>query len=116
MKIALSSGEHPPLVTYILEKLEKQGHQIQYFGPEPGGERDWPDVTLDAVTCVKKGQEEQGIVMCRTGTGACLAANKVPGIRAALCTDAETARGARTWNHANVVALSLRLTSPPPGG
>jgi len=48
-----------------------------------------------------------------TGTGASLAANKVTGIRAALCADAETARGARTWNHANVLALSLRSTSEP---
>ena len=55
---------------------------------------------------------ELGIVCCYTGTGVCMAANKVRGVRAALCVDAETARGARTWNDANVLALSLRLTTP----
>jgi ribose 5-phosphate isomerase B len=51
-------------------------------------------------------------VCCWTGTGVSIAANKVTGVRAALCTDAETARGARRWNDANVLALGLRLTSP----
>jgi ribose 5-phosphate isomerase B len=60
---------------------------------------------------VAEGQAEQGIVCCWTGTGASIAANKVTGVRAALCADAETARGARTWNDANVLALSLRATS-----
>jgi ribose 5-phosphate isomerase B len=52
-----------------------------------------------------------GVVCCFTGTGVAMAANKVPGVRAALCIDAETARGARQWNDANVLALSLRLTT-----
>jgi ribose 5-phosphate isomerase B len=55
------------------------------------------------------------VVCCWSGTGASIAANKVPGVRAALCADAETARMARRYNHANVLALSLRLTSPPVG-
>ena len=55
------------------------------------------------------------MVCCWSGTGASIAANKVPGVRAALCVDAETARMARKYNHANVLALSLRLTSPPMG-
>ncbi len=57
------------------------------------------------------GQADRGVVCCWTGTGVSIAANKVPGVRAALCVDAETARGARRWNDANVLALSLRLTS-----
>jgi ribose 5-phosphate isomerase B len=60
---------------------------------------------------IKQGRADEGIVLCWTGTGCALVANKVPGIRAALCGDAETAKGARIWNHANVLALSLRLTS-----
>jgi ribose 5-phosphate isomerase B len=62
---------------------------------------------------VADGEVDEGIVCCWTGTGASIAANKVPGVRAALCHDAETARGARIWNHANVLALSLRSTSLP---
>ena len=53
----------------------------------------------------------RGVVCCWTGTGVSIAANKVPGVRAALCTDAATASGARRWNDANVLALGLRLTS-----
>jgi ribose 5-phosphate isomerase B len=60
---------------------------------------------------VAEGRSEQAIVCCWTGTGASIAANKVPGVRAALCGDAQTAAGARTWNDANVLALSLRATS-----
>lgn len=117
MKIAVSSDEHSPLVDAVLEELANRGHQIEYFGPQrgqPASEAyDWPAVTVKAVTQVVQGQADEAIVMCWTGTGASLAANKVPGIRAALCHDAETARGARLWNHANVLALSLRATPIP---
>jgi len=74
---------------------------------------DWPDVTLRAVDPVATGDADEAVVMCWTGTGCTIAANKVPGIRAALCHDAETARGGRIWNHANVLALSLSATSAP---
>ena len=110
MKIAVSTDERTHLVDTIVEELEKRGHEVEYFGPEPGQEADWPDVTLKAVEQVAGGQAEEAIVMCWTGTGCTLAANKVPGIRAALCQDAETAKGARIWNHANVLGLSLRAT------
>lgn len=110
MKIAVSTDERTHLVDAILEDLQKRGHQVQYFGPEPDRPADWPDVTLEAVERVVRGEADEAIVMCWTGTGATLAANKVPGIRAALCHDAETARGARVWNHANVLGLSLRAT------
>lgn len=117
MKIAVSSDEHSPLVEAVLEELANRGHQVEYFGPQRGEpaseEHDWPVVTVNAVTQVLQGQADEAIVMCWTGTGASLAANKVPGIRAALCHDAETARGARIWNHANVLALSLRATPIP---
>jgi ribose 5-phosphate isomerase B len=86
---------------------------VEYFGPDPGKEADWPEVTLQAVEQVAPGDADETIVMCWTGTGFTIAANKVPGIRAALCHDAETAKGARIWNHANVLGLSLRATPEP---
>jgi len=110
MKIAVSTDERTHLVDAILSALQERGHEVEYFGPEPGKEADWPDVTLQAVERVVDGQAKEAIVMCWTGTGCTLAANKVPGIRAALCHDAETAKGARIWNHANVLGLSLRAT------
>ncbi len=117
MKITVSSDEHVALVDYVLEEIKKYGHNVEYYGPrageESGEEADWPNVTLRAVLEVAEKRADEAVVMCWTGTGASLAANKVPGIRAALCHDAETAKGARTWNHANVLALSLRATSLP---
>jgi ribose 5-phosphate isomerase B len=71
----------------------------------------WPEVGGRVGRAVADGGAERGVVCCWTGTGVSMAANKVPGVRAALCTDAETARGARRWNDANVLALGLRLTS-----
>jgi ribose 5-phosphate isomerase B len=110
MKLAVSTDERTHLVDTIVEELQKRGHAVEYFGPPPGKEADWPEVTLQAVERVAGGQADEAIVMCWTGTGCTLAANKVPGIRAALCHDAETAKGARIWNHANVLGLSLRAT------
>jgi ribose 5-phosphate isomerase B len=117
MKIIVSSDEHAPLVDAVIEDLVKFGHEVNYVGPRagesPSGAHDWPVVSQQAASAVATGQADEAIVMCWTGTGASLAANKVHGIRAALCHDAETARGARIWNHANVLALSLRATSIP---
>jgi len=117
MKIVVSSDEHTPLVGFILNNLKERGHTVEYLGPKPGeGEQshnDWPEVTFRAVSQVAEQVADEAIVMCWTGTGASIAANKVPGIRAALCSDAETAKGARVWNHANVLALSLRATAIP---
>ncbi len=111
MKIAVSSDGRTHLVGAVLENLGQRGYDVAYFGPaEPGGEVDWPEVTLQAAERVAQGEADEAIVMCWTGTGATLVANKVPGIRAALCHDAETAKGARLWNHANVLGLSLRAT------
>ena len=110
MKVAVSTDERTHLVDAVLEDLQKRGHEVTYFGPEPGKEADWPEVTVEAVEQVARGEADEAIVMCWTGTGCTLAANKVPGIRAALCHDAETAKGARIWNHANVLGLSLRAT------
>lgn len=111
MKIAVSTDERTPLVDAVLEELRARGHEVEYFGPGEGeASVDWPVVTLEAAQRVASGEADEGVVMCWTGTGCSIVANKVPGVRAALCGDAETARGARIWNHANVLALSLRAT------
>jgi ribose 5-phosphate isomerase B len=114
MRLAVSADMRTPLVDALLRDLAARGHEVVFSGPEePGGEVDWPLCTREASERVASGEADEGIVMCWTGTGASLCANKVPGVRAALCADAETARGARKWNHANVLALSLRKTSEP---
>jgi len=97
----------------VVDELRKRGHEPLVHGALSGSERDdWAWASEAAARDVAGGTAEQGIVCCWTGTGASIAANKVPGVRAALCGDAETARGARRWNDANVLALSLRTTSP----
>lgn len=114
MKINVSSDTYTELVGFVLKDLEKRGYTVNYFGPKAGEvDADWSEVTLQAVLPVSEQQVDEAIVMCWTGTGASISANKVPGIRAALCLDAETAKGARIWNHANTLALSLRKTSIP---
>ena len=111
MKIAVSTDERTGLVETLLRELNERHHTVEYIGPEAGEDADWPEVTCRAAELVASGAADEGIVMCWTGTGASIAANKVKGIRAALCRDAETAKGARIWNHANVLALSLQATS-----
>ncbi len=114
MKIAISSDEYLPLLDPLIEEVTKRGHEVVYFGPSSGEKPlDWPLVTLQAMEEMKKGRADEAIVLCWTGTGCALIANKIAGIRAALCADAETAKGARLWNHANVLALSLRTVSVP---
>lgn len=111
-KIAVSCDEYAFLVDVLLEALRDRGYDPLYFGPGHKDEaQDWPLVTQEAIDCLTDGRCAEAIVMCWTGTGCSIVANKVPGIRAALCHDAASARGARTWNHANVLALSLRTTS-----
>jgi len=113
MKIALGSDERTHLTDMVIEELKKRSHDLILFGPltENDVDVDWPLVSSNAAKMVATGEADEAIVFCWTGTGASIAANKVQGIRAALCHDAETARGARIWNHANVLALSLRATS-----
>jgi ribose 5-phosphate isomerase B len=112
MKIAVSSDMDTPLARKLVEELEARRHEPIVHGALAEGERsDWAWASERAAREVAEGAAEQGIVCCWTGTGASIAANKVAGIRAALCADAETARGARAWNDANVLALSLRSTS-----
>ena len=114
MRIAAGSDEKSELPDALVTELEKRGHEVVAYGPVAGQEEsDWPLVCGRVAEAVGAGEADEGIVCCWTGTGASIAANKVPGVRAALVSDAETARGARIWNHANVLALSLRATPIP---
>lgn len=110
MKLAVGSDERTHLTDAIVEELQKQGHEVMLFGPLAEEQASWPLVARQVAESVAQGAADEGILFCWTGTGVSLAANKVPGIRAALCDDAETARGARLWNNANVLCLSLRRT------
>src|SRR3954471_24794751 len=113
MRIAVAADERTGVADAVVEELRGRGHEPLVHGALNDGERDdWAWGSEAAARDVAEGRADQGIVCCWTGTGASIAANKVAGIRAALCGDASTAEGARKWNDANVLALSLRTTSP----
>jgi ribose 5-phosphate isomerase B len=112
MKVSLAADELTGIADALAEELRRRGHEVLLHGALTEDERDdWAWASEHAARDVAEGRAGQAIVCCWTGTGASIAANKVPGVRAALCADAETARGARRWNDANVLALSLRTTS-----
>jgi ribose 5-phosphate isomerase B len=112
MKVAVAADELTGVAASLLEELRRRGHEPILHGAYVGDERpDWAWACETAARDVAEGRAEQAVVACWTGTGASIAANKVCGIRAALCGDAPTANGARRWNDANVLALSLRATS-----
>ena len=108
MRIAFGTDEPTTLTDAIKQHLTDHGHNVVTAAAEGAP---WPDVGRAVGEAVVGDAADVGVVCCWTGTGVSMAANKVPGVRAALCTDAETARGARRWNDANVLALSLRLVS-----
>src|SRR5437764_13716524 len=111
MRIAVAADERAGIAKAVVEELRRRGHEPIPHGALADAERDdWAWASEAAARDVVAGRAEQAVVCCWTGTGASIAANKVPGIRAALCVDAPTAAGARRWNDANVLALSLRAT------
>jgi ribose 5-phosphate isomerase B len=112
LKLAVGSDEKTVLTDFVVEELKRRGHDVTVSGPLKGEAMGWPDVGEKIGVEVSSGKADQGILFCWTGTGVTIAANKVPGVRAALCWDAETAKGARMWDDANVLAMSLRATSP----
>ncbi|GLW12622.1 ribose 5-phosphate isomerase B [Microtetraspora sp. NBRC 13810] len=112
MRISLASDSLDGVASLVAPELERRGHTVILHGALADGRADWAWSCSEAAADVAAGRADQAIVCCWTGTGASIAANKVPGVRAALCVDAVTADGARTWNDANALALSLRLTSP----
>src|SRR5688500_5241141 len=113
MRIAVAADERTGVADAVVEELRRRGHEPVVHGAlSDGGERDdWAWASEAAARDVAEGRADQAVVCCWTGTGASIAANKVEGIRAALCGDGPTAEGARKWNDANVLALSLRATS-----
>ncbi|HVL89363.1 MAG TPA: RpiB/LacA/LacB family sugar-phosphate isomerase, partial [Actinomycetota bacterium] len=114
MRIAMGADDRNAVTDALIDGVKARGHEVvMVLGPAGGRDEQWADVGRGVALAVAKGEADQGIVLCHTGTGVSIAANKVPGVRAALCTDAEQARGARTWNDANVLAMSLRLTAEP---
>jgi len=107
MRIAFGTDERTSLTDFVKAKLAADGHEVVVVGEDVA----WPDAGRGVGEAVVDGRADLGVVCCWTGTGVSMAANKVPGVRAALCTDRATAEGARRWNDANVLALGLRLTS-----
>ena len=111
MKICVGSDEKTHMTDVLLEELEERGYEVIPKGPLVKDKIMWPHVAKQVAEMVVQGEADEGILCCWTGTGVSIAANKIPGIRAALCDDAETARGARLWNDANILCLSIRRTS-----
>lgn len=109
--MAFGSDESTHLTEFLKQELRRRDLDVLLFGPLRGDPMAWPDVAQAVAQSVASGQADEGLLLCWTGTGVSIAANKVRGIRAALCQDAETARGARAWNQANVLCLSLRSTT-----
>ncbi len=108
MRIAFGTDERTPVTDALEARLEAAGHEVVAVLHRGAP---WPDVGRSVGEAVVGGRADVGVACCWTGTGVSIAANKVPGVRAALCTDAATAAGARRWNDANVLAIGLRLTS-----
>src|ERR1700738_897366 len=112
MQISVAADERTGVAERLVEELRRRGHAVTTHGALARAERDdWAWCSEAAARDVAEGRSDQAVVCCWTGTGASIAANKVPGVRAALCVDAQTASGARRWNDANVLAVSLRSTS-----
>jgi ribose 5-phosphate isomerase B len=111
MRVVLGSDEATELTEAVRVDLEKRGHEVSLVGPPAGESIEWAEVGRKVGEAVVQREADTGVLFCWTGTGASIAANKVRGVRAALCSDAQTAEGARKWNDANVLVMSLRTTS-----
>jgi ribose 5-phosphate isomerase B len=110
MRMAVGSDERTHVTDAVVDHLRGVGIDVELHGPLADQPLDWVDVGREVGKRVASGACQQGVLFCWTGTGVSIAANKIPGVRAALCVDAETAKGARRWNDANVLAMSLRTT------
>ncbi len=113
MRVVVGSDERTALTDAVVADLQARGATVDVVGPAAGEPGEWAEVGQRVGAAVAAGGVDFGVLFCWTGTGVSIAANKVPGVRAALCADAETAAGARRWNDANVLVMSLRLTSAP---
>lgn len=112
MKVVVGADDNYYIANYVVNYLRSKGLEVVLVGSLKSGKQEpWPRVGYEVGKLVASGLANYGIVICYTGTGVSIAANKVKGVRAALCVDAKTAQGARLWNDANVLALSARLLS-----
>jgi ribose 5-phosphate isomerase B len=108
MRIAYAADDENETTRAVVAYLGERGDEVIRV-PTSG---DWPDVGAAVGRAVTDGTAELGVVMCWTGTGTAIAANKVPGVRAALAWEPWIAKGARLWNDANVLAMSLKRLAP----
>jgi ribose 5-phosphate isomerase B len=115
VRVAVGSDDRGPLLDALLADLERRGAHVERYGAIADGGTAWAEIGRAVGEAVAAGRADVGVVCRWTGTGVSIAANKVRGVRAALCGDAATAAGARTWNDANVLALSMRATTPAVG-
>lgn len=110
--VVVGADDVYPAAQAAFECLREKGFEVIPFGSLVTGKVEpWPDVAFEIAKRVAEGQAAFGVVVCYTGTGVSIAANKVKGARAALCNDAKTAEGARKWNDANILAMSGRLVT-----
>ena len=107
MRIAVGADDEGAVADTVVDELRARGHDVVVFEHEQ-----WPDVARKVAEAVAAGDAQQGMLFCWTGTGTSMAANKVPGVRAALAWDPWIAEGARRWNDANVLVMSLKRTAP----
>lgn len=115
MRVVVGSDERSELTDAVVADLRERGYDVALVGPLAGDALEWADVGRAVGEAVAAGAADSGVCFCWTGTGVSIAANKVVGVRAALCPDAETARGARRWNDANVLVMSIRAVTPAVG-
>jgi ribose 5-phosphate isomerase B len=107
VRILVGADDEGAVADAVFEDLRGRGHEVTVV------ERaEWPEVARRVGEGVASGEADQGVVFCWTGTGTAMAANKVPGVRAALAWDPWIAEGARRWNDANVLVMSLKRTTP----
>ena len=107
MRIAVGADEDNEVTAAVAEELRRRGHELELLRPEQ-----WPDVARKVAEEVASGNADQGMLFCWTGTGTAMAANKVPGVRAALAWEPWIAEGARRWNDANVLVMSFKRITP----
>jgi ribose 5-phosphate isomerase B len=107
MRIIVGADDEGPVADTVVDELRSRGHDVTVLD-----RGQWPDVARRVAESVAAGEAEQGMLFCWTGTGTSMAANKVPGVRAALAWDPWIAEGARRWNDANVLVMSLKRTTP----
>jgi ribose 5-phosphate isomerase B len=112
MKIVVASDEKTPLTDFVIDYLKSKGHEISLLGDLVKKQGKWAEISMEAAQKVVNGEADMGIVFCWSGTGVTMAANKVKGARAALCSTPQIAQLARKWNDANILTMAIVHTSP----